>query len=532
MCSKSSPNRRHLFFLSVTWLFFPFAVSAQSPLFTLLSPKETGVHFSNDIKESEALNVLNYEYFYNGGGVAVGDINNDGLPDLLFTANDKPCKLYLNLGGMKFKDITREAGLEGRPGGWKTGVTMADVNGDGLLDIYICYSGKDASLRGNQLFINQGNLHFKEEAAEYGLNDSGYCTQAAFFDYDNDGDLDMFLLRHSVKKIDNMELAKYRNDLDPLAGDKLYENRGGHFVDVSQQAGLRQSPLTYGLGIAIADINKDGWPDVYVTNDYNEPDYLYINNHDGTFTDMADKSFRHLAQFSMGVDIADINNDGLPDVMNLDMLPEDNRRQKLLQLQENYESFQLMTGQGLQEQYMRNMLQLNNGDGTFSEIGQLAGVAATDWSWCPLLADFDNDGYKDLFITNGYLRDYTNKDFLRYWGDYKIKQAMDREPVRLMDLIDSMPSSQLKKYIFRNNGDLTFTNMQTEWGIDQAAVSSGAVYADLDNDGDLDLVVNNINQEAFIYRNNSREQGGGSYLAVKLQGKGGNTAAIGAKVYA
>ena len=503
----------------------------KEPMFKLLSSKQTGVRFSNDIKESEDLNVLNYEYFYNGGGVAVGDINNDGLPDLLFTANSKPCKLFLNLGGMKFKDITKQAGLEGRPGGWKTGVTMADVNGDGLLDIYICYSGKDASLRGNQLFINQGNLTFKDEAAKYGLNDSGYCTQAAFFDFNNDGLLDMFLLRHSVRKIDNMELAKYRNDLDPLAGDKLYENKGGRFVDVSQRAGLRQSPLTYGLGIAIADINKDGWPDVYVTNDYNEPDYLYINNHDGTFTDWADSCFRHLAQFSMGVDIADINNDGLPDVMNLDMLPEDNRRQKLLQLQENYESFQLMTGQGLQEQYMRNMLQLNNGDGTFSEIGQLAGVSATDWSWCPLLADFDNDGYKDIFITNGYLRDYTNKDFLRYWGDYKIKQAMNREPVKLMDLVTAMPSSVLKKYIFRNNGDLTFTNMQTAWGIDQGAVSSGAVYADLDGDGDLDLVVNNLNSEAFVYQNMSREQGGGNYLAVKLEGSGGNTAAIGAKVY-
>jgi enediyne biosynthesis protein E4 len=505
--------------------------TVQGPLFRLLSSKQTGVHFSNDIKETEDLNVLNYEYFYNGGGVAVGDINNDGLPDLLFTANSKPCKLFLNLGGMKFRDITKEAGLEGRPGGWKTGVTMADVNGDGLLDIYICYSGKDASLRGNQLFINQGNLTFKEEAAQYGLNDSGYCTQAAFFDYNHDGYLDMFLLRHSVKKIDNMELAKFRNDLDPLAGDKLYENRGGHFVDVSKQAGLRQSPLTYGLGIAIADVNQDGWPDVYVTNDYNEPDYLYINNRDGTFTDWADSCFRHLAQFSMGVDIADINNDGLPDIMNLDMLPEDNRRQKLLQLQENYESFQLMTSQGLQEQYMRNMLQLNNGDGTFSEIGQLAGVSATDWSWTPLLADFDNDGYKDIFITNGYLRDYTNKDFLRYWGDYKIRQAMDREPVKLMDLIDSMPSSVLKKYIFRNNGDLTFTNMQAAWGINQGAVSSGAVYADLDGDGDLDLVVNNLNQEAFIYQNMSREKGGGSYLAVKLEGRGGNTAAIGAKMY-
>jgi len=506
--------------------------SAQSPLFQLLPAKETGIHFSNDIAETEELNVLSYEYFYNGGGVAVGDINNDGLPDLFFTANSKPCKLFLNLGGLKFKDITHEAGMEGRPNSWKTGVTMADVNGDGLPDIYICYSGKNAAQRGNQLFINHGNLHFTEEAAAYGLNDSGYCTQAAFFDYDNDGDLDMFLLRHSVKKIDNMELASHRDEQDPLAGDKLFENAGGHFVDVSKKTGLRQSPLTYGLGIAIADINKDGWPDVYVTNDYNEPDYLYLNNHNGTFTDATASSFRHLAQFSMGVDIADINNDGLPDVLNLDMLPEDNRRQKSLQLQENYESFQLMTGQGLQEQYMRNMLQLNNGDGTFSEIGQLAGIFATDWSWCPLLADFDNDGNKDVFITNGYLRDYTNKDFLRYWGDYKIRKAMDREPVKLMDLVQAMPASMLKKYIFRNNGDLTFTNMQAQWGINQPAVSSGAVYADLDNDGDLDLVVNNINSEAFVYRNMSSEQGGASWLTVKLAGKGGNTAAIGAKVYA
>ncbi len=532
MCRRLTQSRIHDALAVLTLIILPFAGMTQNPLFKLLSPKETGIHFSNDIKESEQRNVLNFEYFYNGGGVAVGDINNDGLPDLLFTANDKPCKLFLNLGGMKFKDITHEAGLEGRPDGWKTGVTMADVNGDGLLDIYICYSGKDAAVRGNQLFINQGNLHFKEEAAQYGLADSGYCTQAAFFDYDNDGDLDMFLLRHSIKKIDNGELATYRGQIDPLAGDKLYENRNGHFVDVSQQAGLRQSPLTFGLGIAIADINQDGWPDIYVTNDYNEPDYLYLNNHDGTFTDAAGKSFRHLAQFSMGVDIADINNDGLPDVMNLDMLPEDNRRQKVMQVQENYESFQLMTGQGLQPQYMRNMLQLNNGDGTFSEIGQLAGVAATDWSWCPLLADFDNDGYKDLFITNGYLRDYTNKDFLRYWGDYKIRQAMDREPVRLMDLVNAMPTSMFKKYIYHNNGDLTFTNMQQQWGIDQPAVSSGAVYADLDNDGDLDLVVNNLNQDAFVYQNLSHEQGGGSWLTVRLQGQGGNTAAIGAKVYA
>ncbi len=443
-------------------------------------------------------------------------------------------KLYLNLGNMKFKDITREAcpGLEGRKGGWKTGVTMADVNGDGLMDIYICYSGKvDKDVRRNQLFINQGNLKFVEKAKEYGLDDPGYSTQAVFFDYDNDGDLDMFLINHNVKKIDNMEFAKLRNDVDEFAGDKLFENQNGHFVDVSKKAGIHQNPLTFGLGVAIADINQDGWQDIYVTNDYNEPDYVYINNHDGTFTEKSKDYFRHMSHFSMGVDIADFNNDCLPDIVTLDMLPEDNKRQKLLQLQENYESFQLMIDQDLGKQYMHNMLQLNNGDETFSEISQLAGMSNTDWSWCPLLADFDNDGYKDLFITNGYFRDYTNKDFLRYWGDYKIKKAMDREPVQLLDLIKAMPVTQYPNYIFRNNHDLTFSNKQKEWGFDQPKISSGAVYVDLDNDGDLDLVVNNINENAFIYKNQSREKDNTSYLAIKLKAKGLNTNAIGAKVY-
>src|SRR5690242_3303748 len=452
---------------------------AQQKLFNRLDSNTTGVTFNNEINESEDLNVLSYEYFYNGGGVAVGDINNDGLLDIFFTANMKPNKLYLNLGNMKFKDITEEAcrQLVGRPNGWKTGVTMADVNGDGLLDIYVCYSGKvDDSTRRNQLFINQGDLKFKEEAKQYGLDDKSYSTQAAFFDYDNDGDLDMFLLNHNTKKIDNLDLAKYRDDVDSLAGDKLYENDGhGHFTDVSHKAGLHQNPLTFGLGIAIADINKDGFQDVYVTNDYNEPDYLYINNGNGTFKDDTKNCLQHLAQFSMGVDIADYNNDGLADIMNLDMLPEDNARQKKLQLQENYESFQLMVNQGLEKQYMHNMLQLNNGDGTFSEIAQLSGVSNTDWSWSPLFADFDNDGYKDLFITNGYLRDYTNKDFLKYWGDYKVKKAMDREPVLLMDLIKAMPSTLLPNYIFRNNHDLTFSNEIKNWGLDDASVSSGAV---------------------------------------------------------
>ncbi|MBW3128591.1 VCBS repeat-containing protein [Hymenobacter profundi] len=508
--------------------------NAQQSLFSLLSPKETGITFQNDVSETEALNVLSYEYFYNGGGVAVGDINNDGLPDLLFTGNMRPNRLYLNQGNFKFKDITRQASplLEGRKDSWKTGVTMADVNGDGLLDLYICYSGKkDEATRRNQLFINRGNATFKEEAQAYGLDDPSYSTQAAFFDFDNDGDLDMFLLNHSIKKIDNMAFASLKGQADVLSSNKLFRNDKGHFTDVSKAAGIVQNPLTFGLGIAVADIDKDGWADVYVTNDYNEPDYLYHNNHDGTFTDQSKQVLRHHSHFSMGVDIADFNNDARPDILTLDMMPADNHRQKSLQLQENYESFALMLQQDLYHQYMRNMLHLNNGDGTFSEIGQLAGVSNTDWSWCPLLADFDNDGYKDIFISNGYLRDYTNKDFLRYWGDYKIKKAMAREPFLLMDLVTAMPSTAVPDYIFRNNHDLTFTNKQTDWGLNQTNMSNGAVYADLDNDGDLELIVNTINQPASIYRNRSVEDQHTAYLAFKLTGAGQNTQAVGAKVY-
>jgi hypothetical protein len=508
MLSSVAVITASLCFISLT------SYSQQQPLFKLLNSKDTNIKFSNDVSETESLNVLSYEYFYNGGGIAVGDINNDGLPDLMFTAN-------MNVG----------ADLGGRADSWKTGVTMADVNGDGLLDIYVCYSGKtDNETRSNQLFINQGNNKFKEEAKTYGLADPGYSTQAVFFDYDNDGDLDMFLLNHNIKKIDNMELARYKDQTDNLASNKLFRNDDGHFTDVSKTAGIVQNPLTFGLGVAVADINKDGWPDIYVTNDYNEPDYIYINNHNGTFAEKSKDMLKHMSHFSMGVDIADFNNDGFPDIMTLDMIPEDNHRQKSLQLEENYESFALMQSQGLYKQYMRNMLQLNNGDGTFSEIAQLAGVSNTDWSWCPLIADFDNDGYKDIFISNGYLRDYTNKDFLRYWGDYKIKKAMAGEPFLLMDLVKAMPSTAVPDYIFKNNHDLTFTNKQVEWGLDQQNISSGAVYADLDNDGDLDLVVNTINQPASIYQNTSREINNTAYIAIKLKGTGKNTNAIGAKV--
>lgn len=518
---------------AVTFVLFCVMNSSHAqPLFQLLSSRQTGITFSNTINEDESLNVLSYEYLYNGGGVAAGDLNNDGFQDLVFTANQKPMKAYQNLGGLKFKDITKEAGLEGRKNSWKTGVTMADVNGDGLLDIYVCYSGKlPDEARRNQLFINKGNLKFVDEAKAYGLDDDSYSTQAAFFDFDNDGDLDMFLLNHNVKKIDNMELEKYRHDADPYAGNKLFRNDNGHFTDVSKTAGIYQNPLTFGLGIAIADVNKDGLPDIYVTNDYNEPDYCYINKGNGIFQDDAKNCFRHESQFSMGVDIADFNNDALPDIVTLDMMPSDNHRQKSLQLQESYENFALMQSQDLHKQYMRNMLQLNNGNGTFSEIGQLAGVSETDWSWCPLFADFDNDGYKDLFVTTGYLRDYTNKDFLRYWGDYKIKKAMDREPALLMDLIKAMPVTPFHNCAFKNNGNLTFSDEQKNWGFTQPFLSNGAVYADLDNDGDLDLVVNNINAEASVYKNNSREQNGGNYISIDVKGEKQNTRAIGSKVY-
>ncbi len=517
----------------VLLLIFTLAANAQQTRFLALPATQTGLSFSNPIVETEALNVLSYEYFFNGGGTAVGDINNDGLPDLFFTANMGDNKLFLNLGKNKFKEITQQASplLKGRTGGWKTGVAMADVNGDGWLDIYVCYSGKgEDAMRRNQLFINNKNSTFTESAASFGLDDKSFSTQAAFFDYDNDGDLDLFLLNHSNKKVDNMELARYRKDVDELAGSKLYRNDNNRFTDISAQAGIRQNPLTYGLGIVVADINQDGWQDVYVTNDYNEPDYCYLNNKDGSFKDVAGDCFRHLAQFSMGADIADFNNDGLPDLINLDMLPEDNKRQKLLQLQENYESFELMTSQQLHKQFMRNMLQLNNGDGTFSEIAQFAGISNTDWSWCPLFADFDNDGYKDLFITNGYLRDYTNKDFLRYWGDYKVRKAIDREPAKLMDLVQAMPSTNLFNYMFRNTGQLSFTNQKESWGITSPGISSSAIYADLDLDGDLDLVVNRINQEVLFYENTSEKNSPPNFLNLQLQYKDKNLFGTGTKI--
>ena len=508
-----------------------------SPLFTLLPPEQTHVDFSNTLTEGLNTNVLMYEYFYNGGGVATGDLNGDGLPDLYFTGNMTDNKLYLNKGHMQFEDVTSIAGVAGRPGPWKTGVAMADVNGDGKLDIYVCYSGNvRAEKRQNQLFINQGNdkdgvPHFIDQAQQYGLADEGYSTQAVFFDYDRDGDLDMFLLNHSpiqLPVLDEVNTVEALKKQDSPNGVRLYRNDNGVFKNVTTEAGISSSDLTYGLGAAIDDVNGDGWPDIYISNDYTIPDFLYINNGDGTFTNKLQSSIGHTSQFSMGNNISDINNDGLPDIFTLDMLPEDNHRQKLLFAPDNYEKFDLTLRTGFHYQYMRNMLQINNGNGTYSEIGQLSGISNTDWSWAPLFADYDNDGWKDLFVTNGYTRDFTNLDFVKYMGDFLKDRRLMRKDI--YELVQKMPSSEVKSYLFKNNGNLTFTNTSTAWGINQSSDSNGAVYVDLDNDGDLDMVVNNINQPAFIYQNEANKQLDNHYLQLKLNGGGKNTQGIGAKV--
>ena len=520
-------------------------------LFTLLTPEETGISFQNILNEGLNTNILMYEYFYNGGGVASGDFNGDGKIDLYFTSNMSENKFYLNKSSgkgtsLQFEDITEISGAGGRTGPWKTGVNTVDINADGKLDIYLCYSGAmPAEKRANQLFINQGNdaqgiPTFMEKAEAYGLASQGFSNQSYFLDYDKDGDLDMLLLNHNPKNLpilNEASTAEFLKTDDPERGLRLFKQTNGHFDDVTTKSGINGSALSYGLGLGMADFNDDGWMDFYLSNDYAVPDYLYLNNQNGTFTNTVQQNLGHTSQFSMGNDVSDVNNDGHDDIFTLDMIPEGNHRQKLLLAPDNFAKFDLNVKSGFYYQYMRNMLHINSpltpeGGTTglqFSEVGQMMGVSNTDWSWAALFADFDNDGWKDLFVSNGYFHDYTNMDFIKYMDDYvQQKGRLVREDV--LDIITKMPASNVVNYVFKNQNGGSFSNETISWGMNRPSNSNGAAYADLDNDGDLDMIVNNINQPAFIYRNESEKLKKNNYLRIKLKGNNGNTQGIGSKV--
>lgn len=524
-----------LFFLILTIACKP-EENPSSYLFTSLSPEKTGVHFINLNTESEFENIIANDYFYNGGGVALGDINNDGLVDIYLGSNQGENKLYLNQGNFQFKDITTQAGISAQHG-WRTGLAMVDINADGYLDIYVCRSASDHPMsRENSLYINNGDLTFSDQAYEYGLNDDSYSTQAAFLDFDRDGDLDMFLLNHSRQQISNSYDITKRNSQEriPYVGNKLYRNDDGKFKDVSDEMGIYGAANNFGLGVTYADLNEDGWLDIYATNDYTGHDKIYLNREGRFFEEKSKQLLTHMSQFSMGVDIADVNNDGRMDILSLDMLPEDNQRQKELHWPDKYDVYQAMVKNGLHHQYMRNMLHLNRGNGTdslpfFSEIGQLAGVSNTDWSWSALLADYDNDGLQDLFITNGFKRAFTNNDFLVYQADLLAKKKAGKAIDQMEEILSRMPPNEVHNYMFKNTDGLHFSDQSKAWGFDTPNLSQGAAYADLDNDGDLDMVVNQLDGLAGIYRNNS-DSASHHYLKVKLIGKRDNTFGLGAKV--
>ncbi len=525
------------------FLFVTLSCKNKPFLFRAVSSSRSGIHFINKIEENDSLNPIDVTNIYNGGGVGVGDFNNDGLQDLYFTGNLVSNKLYLNKGKFKFVDVTKEAGVDGS-GKWSRGVAVVDINNDGWLDMYVCASmSKDPNKRKNLLYVNQGIDRngipkFKEMAAEYGLDDTTHSTMAAFFDYDNDGDLDMYLLVNQIlpNDIPSVFRSKITNGSHPSTG-RLYRNdwnaqlKHPVFTNVSKEAGVTIEG--YGHGVSIADFNRDGWKDIYVTNDFNSNDLLYINNHDGTFTDKADVYFKHTSANGMGQDVIDINNDGLSDVVELDMNPEDNYRKKTMLNASSYRTYQNSDYYGYQYQYVRNSLQLNQGprvtgtdsigDPIFSDIGFFSGIAETDWSWTPLVQDFDNDGFRDIIITNGFPKDVTDHDFIAFrkesYGIASKKFALDQ-----------IPQVKISNYAFHNNGDLTFSNSTSQWGLNQPTFSNGAAYVDLDNDGDLDIVINNINDEASLYENTSMNdrQHSYHYLNVQLKGDSLNRNGLGA----
>ncbi len=502
-------------------------------LFTHLESSKTGILFNNHLEESPERHYVNFNPIYDGGGVAIGDINNDELPDIYFTGNEVPNKLYLNKGNLKFEDITASAGVGGG-GGWHNGVAMVDINYDGLLDIYVCRGGwhKDPALRTNLLFINKGDLKFEEEAAKYGLADPGYSFQSTFFDYDKDGDLDVYVINHPEKS--NLGIAEYLegHKNGPVhSKDRLYRNQGNNtFKDVTDEAGMGQT-FGFGLGVSTADLDNNGYLDVYVTNDYIEADYMFLNNGDGTFTESVKDRMRHISVFSMGIDIADLDHDGQEDIFITEMLPKDYKRSKINMAAMNPKGFFEMVDNGFHYCYMHNVLQKNLGNGHFSEVSQLAGLSKTDWSWACFLSDFDNDGLRDVFVANGYRRDIFDRDAERKMTQFFEEHRKQNKPGApdINEVMDIYHSEKLENHIYKNNGDLNFSYKTKDWGLDVSSFSNGASIGDLDNDGDLDLVINNLNQEAFVFRNNG-EKSGNNYLKIKLEGPQKNPHGFGAKV--
>lgn len=531
------PQSKKITVILLLWtIFLFFSCNSEKkqvgkPLFTLMEKNHTMIDFINNLEYTEEYNTYTYRNFYNGAGVGIGDLNNDNLPDIYFCGNMTGNRLYINKGNFVFEDVTGAAGV-GCSGSWSTAVSIADINSDGFPDIYVCKSGRpDAPNRRNELFINNGDLTFTEKAQEYGLDILGLSNHAAFFDYDRDGDLDCYLLNNSFQSVTEFDIKPGQREIrDTLGGNRLFRNEGGRFTDVSEEAGIYGSKIGFGLGVSIGDVNRDGWQDMYVANDFFERDYLYINM-GGKFVESLENQMNEISLGAMGADIADLNNDAWPEIFVTEMTPEDFPRYRTKAVFENWERYSMKVKNGYHRQFPRNTLQLNNRNNSFSEIGRFSGVSATDWSWGALIFDMDNDGWKDIFVANGIYKDLLDRDFLDMYSDPSVMRNLIRtEEKAIMQVINQIPSVRIPNYAYLNNRNLTFTNKADEFGLGLPSWSNGSAYGDLDNDGDLDLVVNNVNMEPFVYRNESSGMNGRGYLSVKLEGRNGNTSAVGAAV--